>query len=171
MHHSSMDSRAAKASSLTSPCLSFPASNWEREAGVLGLHPGICGDDVTGRGPGLAPSCLRAQERLREDTDTDTDTPGFRGTTDSSFPTCLLSLLLISLPRLILIRRRFVLFFRGGGWWVSGTTDSRLASEWDAAQGSLCSRTSSRSHQTPGQVPEVTCGSKLPTEKALSLCA
>lgn len=64
----------------------FLPSQREREAGVLGLHPGVRGDDVPGRGPGLVPSRPRPQDRLREDTDTDTDTPGSRGTADSPAP-------------------------------------------------------------------------------------
>nr|KAF6458883.1 solute carrier family 39 member 11 [Rousettus aegyptiacus] len=37
------------------------SDQWQREAGLLGLHPGICGDDVAGCWPGLAAECFGPQ--------------------------------------------------------------------------------------------------------------
>lgn len=52
---------------------------------------------------------------------------------------------------------------------VSGTTDFRLASEWDCSSGkSLLSDLQSLSPDSR-PVPKVTCRSKLPREKALSM--
>lgn len=52
---------------------------------------------------------------------------------------------------------------------VSGTTDFRLASEWDCSSGkSLLSDLQSLSPDSR-PVPKVTCGSQLPRGKALSM--
>lgn len=64
-------------------------------------------------------------------------------------------------------REALVLFLDFQG--VSGNTDFRLASEWDCSSGkSLLSDLQSFSPDSR-PVPEVTCGSQLPREKALSV--